>query len=176
MVDGKKMSKSEGTSYLISDIIDHGFEPLVLRYFFLQAHYRSKQNFTWDGLTASQTAYRKLKTALSTMPDDGVISESYQTLFHEMINDDLNTAGALAVVWELLKNSEVSDADKKATILDFDRVLGLALDEQIVQKEIPKEIQELIDQRIIARQEKDWVKSDELRDRIKASGFEVQDK
>jgi cysteinyl-tRNA synthetase len=98
MVDGKKMAKSEGTSYLMSDIIDHGFEPLALRYFFLQAHYRSKQNFTWDALTASQTALRKLRTAVQQFPDDGTISESYQTLFKEMMNDDLNTASGLATI------------------------------------------------------------------------------
>lgn len=176
IVDGKKMAKSDGTSYVMTDIIEKGFEPLALRYFFLQAHYRSKQNFTWESLTASQTAYKKLRATLSKFPDGGTVSESYQVLFHEMINDDLNTAGALAVVWELLKNKEVSDADKKATILNFDQVLGLKLNEKILEQEIPAEVQALIDERNIARTEKDWARSDELRDKIKALGFEVKDK
>lgn len=178
VVDGKKMAKSEGTSYLVSDITEKGFDPLTLRYFFLQAHYRSKQNFTWDALQASQTALNKLKNTLSQFPVDGVISESYQVLFREMINDDLNTAGALAVVWELLKNKDVSDADKRATILDFDRVLGLKLNEPFTElaQEIPEHVQDLMNQRVVARANKDWATSDRLRDEIKALGFEVQDK
>ncbi len=175
LVDGKKMAKSEGTSYTIKDIEDKGFEPLSLRYFFLQAHYRSKQNFTWESLTASQTAYRKLKATVQAMPDDGVIADSYQVLFHEMINDDLNTAGALATVWELLKNSDVSDADKKATILDFDRVLGLKLDEVAEKVEIPNAVTELLSAREAARANKDFKKSDELRDEIAKLGFIVKD-
>ena len=176
LVDGKKMSKSEGTSYLVSDIIEKGFDPLTLRYFFLQAHYRSQQNFTWEGLTASQTAYKKLRTTVAQFPGGGTISESYKTLFEEMLNDDVNVPAALAVVWELLKNPDVSDTDKRATILDFDRVLGLKLDEKIPEQEIPPEVQALIDERNAARAEKNWAKSDELRDKIKALGFEVQDK
>lgn len=177
MVDGKKMSKSEGTSYLVSDIINKGFNPLVLRYFFLQAHYRSKQNFTWEGLEASQTAYTKLHTILADFPEGGIISESYQILFHEMINDDLNTAGGLAVVWELLKNKEISDADKKATILDFDHVLGLHLDKILEETviEIPVPVQLLLDQRVIARSNRDFGLSDDLRNQIHALGYSVKD-
>jgi cysteinyl-tRNA synthetase len=178
IVDGKKMAKSEGTSYLVSDIIERDFDPLALRYFFLQAHYRSKQNFTWDALQASQTALDKLRNTVSQFPDGGTVSESYQVLFREMINDDVNTASALAVVWELLKNKDVSDADKRATILDFDRVLGLKLDEVIQEtpQEVPEHIQALIDQRNEARANKDWGTSDALREKIQALGFEVQDK
>ena len=176
LVDGGKMGKSEGNAYVMKDVTEKGYTPLTLRYFFLQSNYRSKQNFTWENLTASQTALKKLHTAVNNLPDGGVISESYQVLFNEMINDDFNIAGGLAIVWELLKNTNVSDADKKATILDFDRVLGLKLDEKIAEKEIPENIQALIDERNQARTEKNWAKSDELRDKIKALGFEVQDK
>jgi cysteinyl-tRNA synthetase len=185
LVDNKKMSKSEGTSYLVSDIIDHGYDPLVLRYFFLQANYRSKQNFTWEGLTASASAYEKLIKTLSQFPDGGTVSESYQTLFRDMVSDDLGTAGGLAVVWELLKNSLVSDADKLATILDMDRVLGLKLADKISQlkdkqnekenKEIPEHIQKLIDERNEMRAIKNWSRADALRDQILRAGFEVID-
>lgn len=185
LVDNKKMSKSEGTSYLVSDIMQRRYDPLVLRYFFLQANYRSKQNFTWEGLTASASAYEKLTKTLSQFPDGGTISESYQTLFRDMVSDDLNTAGGLAVVWELLKNSDVSDADKLATILDMDQVLGLKLADKISalkdkqnekeNKEIPEHIQKLIDERSEARAIKNWSRADELRDQIIAEGFEMRD-
>ncbi len=177
LVDGKKMAKSEGTSYVINDIVEKGFDPLALRYFFLQAHYRSKQNFTWEGLTASQTAYRKLRTTIATLPDGGTVSESYQILFKEMINDDVNTAGALATVWELLKNPDVSDADKKATILDFDQVLGLTLDKALQETpiEIPAPVQKLLAERALARTNKDFGLSDDLRNQIHALGYAVKD-
>jgi cysteinyl-tRNA synthetase len=178
LVDGGKMGKSEGNAYVMKDVIGKGYTPLALRYFFLQSNYRSKQNFTWENLSASETALKKLKNVLAKMPDGGIVSDSYKVLFNELINDDFNLAGGLATVWELLKNSNVSDADKKATILDFDKVLGLKLDEVIeeVQKEIPEHVQKLIDDRKTARENKDWATSDRLRAEIQALGFEVQDK
>jgi cysteinyl-tRNA synthetase len=152
LVDNKKMAKSEGTSYTLDDIREHGFDPIDLRYFFLQSNYRSKQNFTWDGLEASKTALSKLKVFVSRIKETGEISESYKTLFIDMINDDINTAGGLAVVWELIKNPDISDADKKATILDFDRVLGLKLDEVQAEEEsteVPDHIQKLLKERLL---------------------------
>ena len=177
LVDNKKMAKSEGTAYVLNDVIDRGYNPLVLRYFFLQSNYRSKQNFTWEGIDASAKALKKLQAFMNSAPDDGVPSESYQTLFHELINNDFNITGGLAVAWELLKNSDISDADKKATILDFDRVLGLKLNETIEEEtvEIPEHIQELLDERKKARGNKDWSASDELRDKMHALGFVVKD-
>ena len=177
LVDGKKMGKSEGNAYVMKDILEKGFNPLALRYFFLQSNYRSKQNFTWENLEASQTALTKLRNSVARMPEGGVISESYKTLFHEMINDDFNLAGGLAVVWELLKNPEVSNEDKKATILDFDRVLGLDLDKASAEAvvEIPALVSKLLEDRLEARTAKDWQKSDEIRDQIKTYGFLVKD-
>lgn len=175
IVDGKKMAKSEGTSYLISDIIEKGFSPIALRYFFLQAHYRSKQNFTWDALEASQTAWKKLRAAVQALPEGGKVNESKKAEFQRLINDDLNTAAGLAFVWELLKDDSISPADKRATILDFDQVLGLKLDEVEEAIEVPTEVQKLLDERKIARENKDWSLSDKLRDDMKALGFEVKD-
>jgi len=171
-----KMAKSAGNFITLQTVKDQGIEPMSLRYLYLQSHYRSQVSFSWDALNAAQTALKKLKNTVSNLPDGGTVAESYQVLFHETINDDLNTAGGLAVVWELLKNKDVSDADKKATILNFDQVLGLKLDEKILEQEIPVEVQALIDERNAARAEKNWAKSDELRDKIKALGFEVKDK
>jgi cysteinyl-tRNA synthetase len=94
------------------------------------------------------------------------------------MNDDLNTAGGLAIVWELIKNPDVSDADKKATILDFDRVLGLKLDE-ITSKdevlEVPEHVQKLLKEREIAREKQDWHTSDLIRNEIQALGYELKD-
>lgn len=174
----EKMAKSGDNSITLETLREKDLNPLALRYLYLQSHYRSPVSFSWDALTASQTALRKLRTAIQQLPDGGTISESYKNLFHEAINDDLNTASGLALVWELSKNSEVSDADKKATLLDFDRVLGLKLDEPFeeVTQAIPDHIQKLIDERNTARANKDWSTADRLRDEIQALGFTVQDK
>ena len=171
-----KMAKSGGNFITLQTLREKGINPLALRYLYLQSHYRSQVSFSWEALEAAETALTKLKRTVSNLPDGGSINQSYQVLFHEMVNDDLNTAGGLATVWELLKNSDVSDADKKATILDFDRVLGLNLNEKVAEREIPAAIQELLDQRKAARDAKDWATADRLRDEIIAQGYEVQDK
>lgn len=172
-----KMAKSGNNFITLQTIRDKGINPLALRYLYLQSHYRSQVSFSWDALEGAQTALKKLQNIIAKMPDDGVISESYQILFHEMINDDLNTAGALATVWELIKNPDVSDKDKKATILDFDQVLGLHLDKIPAHEEIiiPEEIQQLLNDRATARANKDFGLSDELRNQIHALGFKVMD-
>lgn len=171
-----KMAKSGNNSVTLETLREKNIDPIALRYLYLQSHYRSQVSFSWDALEAAQTALKKLKGVVSKFTDCGTVNEHYKTLFHEMVNDDLNTASGLATVWELLKNADISDADKRATILDFDRVLGLKLDEKIEEKEIPAEVQKLMNERITARTNKDWATSDRLRDEIKALGFEVQDK
>lgn len=171
-----KMAKSGDNFITLETIREKNIDPLALRYLYLQSHYRSQVSFSWDALSGAQTALHKLKRIVASFPDGGTISQSYQVLFHEMINDDLNTAAGLATVWELLKNPDVSDADKRATILDCDRVLGLKLDEETLEQEISAEIQTLIDERNLARANKDWAKSDALREQIQSLGFSVQDK
>ncbi|PID83369.1 cysteine--tRNA ligase [Candidatus Campbellbacteria bacterium] len=176
LVDGKKMSKSEGTSYLLSDIIDKGYSPLDLRFLFLQAHYRSKQNFTWDSLEASKKAFDKIKNKLGQIESVGKINSEFQKKFLEKIEDDFNTPEALAVLHEVLK-SDIPDQDKKATILDFDKIFGLKLSEVQKEKEeeMPQEVAQILEQRKQAREEKNWQKSDELRDKLAELGYIVKD-
>jgi cysteinyl-tRNA synthetase len=110
-------------------------------------------------------------------PGGGKIDQGYQYTFHEVINNDFNLPEAVALVWKLLKDKTVNDADKKATILDFDRVLGLKLDAVpvVTSGHIPDEIIALSEARDLARAEKDWVKSDALRKEIQARGYDVRD-
>jgi cysteinyl-tRNA synthetase len=182
MVNNGKMSKSEGTSYILADIKEKGFNPLALRYFFLQAHYRSKQNFTWESLEAAQTGYNRLINNISSLGTVvGEINTEFKQKFTEAISDDFSTPQALAIVHELLK-SDIPNEDKLATILDFDKVLGLDIENTIqtsrfnLDVAIPENIQKLMDERKIARDNKDYKKADELRDQITALGFEVKDK
>lgn len=137
LVDNKKMSKSEGTSYLLSDIIAKDIGPLALRYFFLQAHYRSKQNFTWEALEASSTAYKKLKRQMKILSssdmappftgENGFEGELYTKKFLKSVNNDFNTPQALAIVWTLLKDKNINSNEKLNLIYKFNEVLGLDL-------------------------------------------------
>lgn len=172
LVDGKKMSKSEGTSYSLADVQKKGFDPLALRYFFLNSHYRSKQNFTWEALQGSETALKRLRLALGEEVD--TVNENYRTQFIEHITNDLDMPGALALVWEVAKDSSLSDADKTATLIDFDRVLGLGLT-LCKEEAIPENITALMRAREQARQAKNWAESDRLREEIKALGWEILD-
>ncbi|MFA6594462.1 MAG: cysteine--tRNA ligase [Candidatus Buchananbacteria bacterium] len=177
-VAGGKMSKSDGTAYSVTDIKDRGYDPLALRYFFLQAHYRSKQNFTWEALDAAQSALNNLRTQLlsfrpSQQPDGERVDESLRNKFIAALEDDFNIPQALALVWETLK-ADLPDAEKYATIIEFDRVLGLNLS-QLEAEEIPTEIKTLAETRFKARQTKNWAESDRLRQTIADLGWQVED-
>jgi len=179
LVDGKKMSKSLGNFYTLRDVVDRGFDPLALRYLSLGAHYRTKLNFTWEALVGAQNALHKLYTIareLISPPFQGGDGGGWNNAFSEAINHDLNTPQALAVMWKMLDNPLCSPAEKARSLLNFDKVFGLKI-ENILGKarEIPEEIQNLAQEREIARKEKDWLKSDELRDLILAKGFSVED-
>ncbi len=173
-----KMAKSGDNSITMDTVRENGYNPLSLRYLYLQSHYRSQVSFSWDSLSASETALKKLQAYIRKIEGTGEVSESYKTLFTDIVNDDLNTAGGLAVVWELIKNPDILDADKKATILDFDRVLGLKLDEIPTDEEvfeIPEHVQKLLKEREIAREKQDWHTSDLIRNEIQALGYELKD-
>lgn len=189
-IDGEKIAKSEGNVVYLSEIIEKGYHPLALRYLFLGAHYRSSMNFTWESLDAASTAYLKLQKIAQESPEGGVAPLKYVARMHERMNDDLDTAGTLAVLWEMTKDAELSPADIRAGLLVADELLGLGfgtLDSSITQayrqkfghsialENAPQEIRTLIEEREEARTAKDWKKSDELRDTIAEKGFEVND-
>lgn len=125
-----KMAKSEGTGITISEIVKGNFSSLAYRYFLLMAHYRTPVTFSWEALTAAQNAYNKLKEFVvrnKIQENNGQIDEDYKKKFTEKLENDLNTPQALAVVWTLVKDKDVPNNNKLATLLDFDKVLGLGL-------------------------------------------------
>lgn len=176
MVDNKKMSKSLGNVYSLSQVKKKEFDPLALRYLFLQAHYRSKQNFTWATMKSAQTGYDKLVEQIAHFGDkQGKIDKEYKDKFIEKISDDFNTAQALAIIQEILK-SDLSNQNKLATILDFNNVLGLKLDKSKKQKiQIPEQIKQLTQTREQARKDEDWDKADEIRKQIEKQRYQVKD-
>lgn len=187
MVEGRKMSKSLGNFYTISDVEEKGFDPLSLRYLYLTSHYRDPLNFTWESLTAAQNALSKLRSQIlyfKSQVDRTVLSEEkeekvekFRNKFMEAVNDDLNTPQALAVTWEMLK-SNIPSPDKYDLMMTFDEILGLNLSQvQSLRKaEIPENVKNLMAEREKLRLEGRFDEADKLRDEILKLGFEVQDK
>jgi cysteinyl-tRNA synthetase len=156
-------------------VIDRGYDPLAYRFFNMSAHYRAKLNFTWDGLDSAATTLDRLRNAVYEWGAPGNVDDGYADRFTAEINEDLNMPRALAVTWDLVR-SNLPDATKKATILLFDRVLGLQLAEwQPLKEEIPNEILALAQQRQVARSEKRWAEADAFRLQITQAGYEVED-
>ncbi len=183
LVDGGKMSKSLGNIYTLKELKEKGIEPLAYKLFCFSSHYRNKLNFTFDGVKAAQVSLNRLREAyLKHKEGNNEIEESiiksYENKFHEAINDDLNIPFALSIVWEVAKENNKSK-DYAILLEKFDNVLGLDLinSEKYnkVDIEIPENVERLIEERKIARQEKNWVKSDEIRDKIKELGYAVKD-
>lgn len=179
LVDQKKMAKSDKNFYILRDLIDKGIDPVVYRFWLLMANYRTRVNFVWEALEGAETALKRLYGLYRELGDapKGKINDKYQQKFKEFIQDDLDTPRALVVLWDLIKDESISKADRKATLLDFDKVLGLGFKELKKAKKItiPEKIKKLIKERERARKNKDFKKSDELRDKINSLGYEVKD-
>jgi cysteinyl-tRNA synthetase len=171
---GDKVAKSAGTALTLESLSEHNITPLAYRYWLLTAHYRSPMNFSWDALSAAQTAFEKLRARLSELPDGGAVNASYDEKFRAAIFDDLDTPKALSFAWDILRDAEVSDADKKTTILSWDAVFGLKLGEK-EPLAIPGDVQKLLDERQTARNEKRFADADLLRTQIEGKGFAVKD-
>ena len=178
LIDGGKMSKSLGNVYLLDDIVNRGYDPLVYRLFTYSSSYRNKLNFTWDVIDANSKSLAKLREGyqkhLNGEEDvqDSVITEMEEK-FHKAINDDLNMTLAMSIVWDVIKYPTKSK--KMAKLLDkFDTVLALDLNKPLKQ-EIPEEIITLAEKREEARKNKNWEESDRIRDEIKSKGYTIKD-
>jgi cysteinyl-tRNA synthetase len=175
LIDNGKMSKSLKNVYTHKDLKERGFDILAYRYLVLTAHYRDQLNFTWDSLTAAQNALRNLRSEIRAWEQPEEVVVQFWQKFLEAANNDLNLPQALAIMWELVK-SDLPTANKAATLLKMDEVLGLGLSDYVAKPvNAPEEVQKLLEKREHARANKDFAASDELRDEIKKHGFEVLD-
>lgn len=184
-VDGGKMSKSLGNTYTLDQLQEKGIEPLAYKMFCYTAHYRTKLNFTFEGALSTQKALNRLREGyLTHLQNDEKIDEEeikeYKQRFLDAVNDDLNMPLAMGIVWEVVRNNKKSKQFAEL-LLEFDRILGLDLEnskkylEEQEKVELPKEILELVEQRKIARENKDWAESDRIRDLLKEKGYTVKD-
>lgn len=192
LVDGGRMGKSLGNAYTLADIIDKGFSPMILKYYYLGTHYRKQMNFTWEGMNGMAKSYKRLKKEFlslksgergvenifdkkwdKNMTDRGIF---FRDEFVKAVEEDLNMPEALAVVWNTLKDDRLMDYEKKELIENFDKVLGLKISEKDeVSSKVPEEISGLVGLREAARKEKDWEQSDALRKEIESKGYKVSD-
>ena len=174
-ISGAKMAKSGDNFITLQTLIEKGLSPVSYRFWLLMAHYRTKMNFNWEALKGAEIALKRLYNLYKELGSEvGQVHTAYKEQFDTYLANDLDTPRALTIVWDLLKDSHISNADKKATVLLFDTVLGLGL-ANLKQATIPDEILELAEAREVARKAKNFKQSDELRAQLHALGYEVKD-
>ena len=181
-MNGEKASKSLGNVVYLSDIAKKGYHPLALRYFFLQAHYRTPLSFSWDALAAANNALERLwRLAREIAVESGRESKSSeaQDRFLAAVRDDLATPQALSVLWESLRSEDYSPEEKQGLVEVADAHLGLALlsppEERLQAADVPEAVAHLLKERAAARERKNYAEADRLRAEIEASGYHVED-
>lgn len=175
-VDGGKMSKSLGNFYTLDDLEKKGFSPMDLRFFYMTAHYRNPLNFTWESLQSAHNSLTKLYDLVAGYPemDEGDVDETYINKFNEAIQQDLNMPKAIAVVWDILKNTDIDETAKLLTLLKIDEVLGLRIEDH-VGFQIPQKVQDLGKMRWQYRISGIWDKADQVRKQMLEMGYVVED-
>ena len=184
-VEGKKMSKSLGNFYTLRDLLDKDYNGTTIRYLLLSTHYRAQLNFTFEGLDAAKNAVEKLNNFIFTLKNtksevnketDKLINQAKKE-FKEKLDDDLNISEGLAVIFNFISEINKLKTKDSKKIIEFiksiDKVLGVIDFEP--KQDIPKEIKALVQERQKAREDKDWGKSDKLRDELKEEGYEIKD-
>ena len=196
-IDNEKMSKSLGNFFTVRDIVKE-YNPEDIRMFMLSAHYRSPVNFSRDMVAQAHASLQRLYTARDhllfllknaqekplTADEEALLArvKEYAARFDAAMDDDLNTADAIGAIFEIVKDANVSLNEQSAkaavdsvlkTLLELTGVLGLLMKK--ADDGLPEEIQQMADERAQARKEKNWKRSDELRDALAAAGYLVKD-
>ncbi|HEX6206826.1 MAG TPA: cysteine--tRNA ligase [Actinomycetota bacterium] len=179
-VEGQKMAKSTGNVYTIDEVIERGYDPLAFRLLCFQTRYRSEMNFTWEAMEAADRAVTRWRQRMAEWKDAprgerSPEGEAFDRRFREAVADDLDMPRAVAVVGDVV-SSGIPDGEKRALLSSWDAVLGLDL-ERIAREgfEVPADVRTLVDERDAARAERDYARSDEIRDRLTEMGWEVMD-
>ena len=177
--NGGKMAKSAGEFITLKTLSEKGISLLAYRYLVLQANYRTQMQFSFEALESAARAYEKLRAHLENAYPQAKTSEialeKIKEKIKSIINDDMDTPRLLAFVWETMAEKNLSEKDYGA-VMEADKILGLDLFKKDSSAlDIPKEIQALVDEREKARTDKDWKKSDEIRENISKAGYHIED-
>ncbi len=173
-----KMSKSKGHITRISDLKNEGYNPLSFRYFIINSYYHKQLNFSFEAMDSADTAYKKLKNKCLALAKDGEIEEEpfnkYKNEFKKYLEDDLNTANTITLIYDLLKDQEVNDITKRELIKSFDEVLSLDL---LKESKIENEefILSKIEERKAAKGNKDYILADQIRNELLLLNIELLD-
>ena len=174
-----KMSKSKGEFLTVDLLKSKGYNPLSYRFMCLNSSYRKVLVFSYEALSNAENSYLKLKKKISTLSDDGDVSkdvyEEYDSKFRAYIGDDLNTANAITLIYDLLKDS-VNDSTKLSLIKAWDTVLSLdLLEDESIEVNLDSEILEKIELRNKAKLEKNYELADKIRDELLKDGIKLID-
>ena len=170
----EKISKSKGRIITIEELKENTFSPLDYRYFCLTTHYRKKMEFSYPSLRGARAGLQSLRNKVREIRSETDVkaNEAYRREFLECINDDLNIPKSLAVVWKMLR-SNLSNEEKYATIISFDRVLGLNIDKEDIV--IPYRIKIMADERERLRKEERFEEADNIRKEAEKLGYLIED-
>ena len=175
-----KMSKSKGEFLTVSLLESKGYNPLAYRLMCLQSHYRKQLLFSYESLDNTVVAYNKLKNKIKSLKNnlEGNIEEAkekYETLFKQALENDLNTSDALTILYDVLK-SDLNNKTKLFLVEEFDKVLSLdLLKEDKIDEELEKYILEKIEERNVAKKNKDYSKADNIREELESRGILISD-
>ena len=180
LTNNVKMSKSKGDTLTVSKLKEIGYNPLAYRYLILNSYYHKQVNFTFDGLDQAQNAYLKLINKVSNIKEEGLFSDDdfnkYDGKFKEFLSNDLNTSNALTLLYDLIKDTNVSSNTKLKLIKSWDSVLSLDLiKEKNIDEELLNKINELIEKRNIAKENRDYALADQIRDELKNMNVVIKD-
>ena len=175
-----KMGKSKGATLSVSVLKEEGYDPLAYRFMCLNSHYRKQLLFTYDALDQAQSTLNKLKNKIKNLKDDSTINndafEKYNNIFKKNLEDDLNTANAISVLYDVLKDIDLNDTTKKALVESFDKVLSLdLLKEDKLDDSLTKYVEEKIQERNNAKKNKDYALADKIRDELLQKKIELKD-
>ena len=175
-----KMSKSKGEFLTVSLLESKGYNPLAYRFFCLQSHYRNQLVFTYDALDKATSTYNKLLNKIKNIKDDGNVDndivKKYQDKFKDAISNDLNTSLMLTCLYDILKE-DTTDKTKLEIIKDYDKVLSLNLlnNEKKLDEELIKYINEKLEERKLAKLNKDYEKADNIRKELESKNIKIKD-
>ena len=183
LMGNAKMSKSSGSFVTLPVLEGEGYDALDYRYFCLTGHYRSQLRFSYEALDAARSARKGIMERIADAKSEGPAAtdpsekaREYMAAFDEAMENDLNAPKALSILWQMLKDNELSSSDKLAAAYHMDGILGLGLDKAEKKEEtLDAELQALLDERTAAKKAKDYKKADEIRDKLLSMGYAVKD-